>query len=207
MKLTDLNMSCGVLALCLAAATLAGCGHSPPTRFFTLDALPPTGGSVNMSAGLTGLPVRLDSVHVPAALDRVEIVRQLAPNELDVSDLDHWGAPLGELARRALTQDLADRLAPGAVIFPDAPKPAPAQDLVIDILDIQTQGGGVTMVASYTLVQSVAAPGQPKPANVQRQVTLNLPQASPAAADQADALSRLLGQLADRIAGDLARPG
>jgi len=194
----------GLIALGLAAA-LAGCGHSPPTRFFTLDALPPTGGSA--VTPYAGLPVRLDSVHVPSALDRVEIVRQLAPNELDVSDQNHWGAPLGELARRALTQDLANRLAPGAVIFPDAPKPAPAQDLVIDILDIQTQGGGVTMLASYTLIPSVAAPGQAKPTSVQRQVTLTLPQASPAAADQADALSRLLAQLADRIAGDLAKPG
>jgi uncharacterized lipoprotein YmbA len=194
----------GLIALGLAAATLTGCGHSPPTRFFTLDSLPPTAAT---AGAFVGQPLRLDSVHVPAALDRAEVVRQLAPNELDVSEMDHWGAPLGELVRRALTQDLAQRLPPGAVIFPDAPKPAPARDLVVDILDIQTQGGGVTMVVSYTLVQGLPQPDKPKLPNVQHQVTLNLPQASAAAADQADALSRLLAQLADHIVADLAATG
>jgi uncharacterized lipoprotein YmbA len=188
----------GLIALGATAVTLAGCGHSPQTRFFTLDALPPTGGAAG--ASFTGPPLRLDSVHVPAALDRVEVVRQFAANELDVSDLDHWGAPLGELARRALTQDLNERLPAGAVIFPDSPKPALAQDLIVDVLDIHTQGGAVTVTASYTLVQT-----RPQVSKIQRQVVLSTLQASTDAAGQADALSRILAQLADKIAADLAK--
>jgi uncharacterized lipoprotein YmbA len=188
----------GLIALGAAALALTGCGHSAPTRFFTLDALPPPGGAAG--ASFTGPPVRLDAVHIPAALDRVEVVRQLAADQLDVSDLDHWGAPLGELARRALTQDLDERLPAGTVIFPDSPKPALAQDLIVDVLDIQTQGGAVTLTASYTLVQT-----KPHLSKIQHQVILSAPQASTDAAGQADALSRILAQLADKIAADLAR--
>jgi uncharacterized lipoprotein YmbA len=188
----------GLIALGAIALALTGCGHSAPTRFFTLDALPPAGGAAG--GAFTGPPVRLDAVHIPAALDRVEVVRQLAADELDVSDLDHWGAPLGELARRALTQDLDERLPAGTVIFPDSPKPALAQDLIVDVLDIQTQGDVVTLTASYTLVQT-----KPQVSKIQRQVILSAPQSSTGAAGQADALSRILAQLADKIAADLAR--
>jgi uncharacterized protein len=111
-----------------------------------------------------------------------------------VRDLAHWAAPLGELARRALTQDLVARLPQGAVVFPDSPKPPGAHGIVVDLLAFD----GATLDASWSVL-----PATRGGALRQREVRLSAsagggPDAQPAA------LSALLGQLADRIAADLA---
>ncbi|HET8612548.1 MAG TPA: hypothetical protein VFL92_07260, partial [Sphingomonas sp.] len=53
-----------------ALALLAGCGHSPPTHFFTLDPAPPKAPAPARPAH----PVRLGAVHIPPELDRPELV-------------------------------------------------------------------------------------------------------------------------------------
>ena len=56
-------------------------------------------------------------------LDRPEVVTQILPNRLSIDESDRWGAPLAQLMRRTLAQDLTSRLPPGMFIFPDAPAP------------------------------------------------------------------------------------
>lgn len=73
----------------ICAAILAGCGSSPPTRFYTLDAVKPR-GSVPSKAAVT--PVKVNAVDIPALLDRKAIVRRQAGNQLDISSQDRWGA-------------------------------------------------------------------------------------------------------------------
>lgn len=175
-----------------ALALLAGCGHSPPTRFFTLDAVPAT-RPVTPTAYVA--PVQLDAVHIPAALDRPEVVSQVGANELRVSDLDHWGAPLGEIMRRTLAQDLMARLPQGAFVLPDAPRPPGVRALVVDVLQLQADAGGrVYLQASWTLAGRTST----EPPVIQNvQLTAD---GAPGAAGQAAALSQLMGELADRIA-------
>jgi uncharacterized lipoprotein YmbA len=178
----------------LAVLLLAGCGHSPPTRFFTLDPVP---ASRPAAAG-TMAPVRLDAVHIPPALDRPQVVTQLGANRLDVHDLDQWASPLGEMMRQTLAQDLLARLPQGEFVLPDAPRPAGARGLVVDVLQIDAAPGGqVTMQASWT----VMTPGTNRILLV-RNVQLTA-DASPGPQGAAAAMSQLLGQLADQIAGAL----
>ena len=107
------------LALCMG---LAACGHSDPTRFFTLDALPPTAPTA-----YAGPPLRVRAVHIPPALDRAELARETSPGEVSVDDFAHWAAPLGQTARQVLTEDLAARLPSGEIGPPNVLCPLAAR--------------------------------------------------------------------------------
>jgi len=176
------------------AVLLAGCAHSPPTRFFTLDPVP-ADRPVAVSAMA---PVQLDAVRIPPALDRPQVVTALGANRLDVHDLDQWASPLGEMMRRALAQDLLARLPDGGFVLPDAPRPSGVRGLVVDVLQLQADPSGrVTLQASWSLT----APGS-REAVLIRNVRLSA-DAAPGAQGAAAAMSRLLGRLADQIAGAL----
>ncbi|MFZ0500019.1 MAG: PqiC family protein [Steroidobacteraceae bacterium] len=175
----------------LALLTLAGCASSPPTRFFALDPVAPGSAAV---AGDTSAPVKVDAVHIPPALDRDSMVRGESDTQLQISSQDRWAGDLGEMIRRVLTQDLAGRLPSGMVIAPESPPPSGASGLVIDILTFQPQAGEVVLDADWTLLAGTQA----HPV-VRRSVHLTL-SATPSAQGEAQAMSALLGQLADDIA-------
>ncbi len=178
---------------------LAGCGHGAPTRFFTLDATPPA-QPIN-SAPVA--PIQLDSVRIPSVLDRPELVTEPSANHLRISDQDHWGAPLGDLIRRTLAQDLVARLPAGAVSMPDAPRHPGVRGLVVDILQLQADPTGhIYLEASWTLI---SAGGR---TILTRDVRLTAEGSATAVAAnssdlQAAAMSRLFGELADDIASKL----
>lgn len=187
------------LAILSVFLVTAGCGHSPPTRFFTLDPYPPEAPAA--AAALA--PVQLDAVHIPAVLDRSEVVTEIAANRLSVSDLDHWGAPLGDLMRRAMAEDLMSRLPAGAFVPPDAPKPLGVRGLVVTVGRLQADASGrVELQATWSLIG-----GHPAAALLTRNVELSTTASAGGAEGQAAAISRLLGQLADRIASALTAPG
>jgi uncharacterized lipoprotein YmbA len=172
---------------------LAGCGHSPPTHFYTLDPAPPARPAAAAVAAATA-PIQLDAVHIPPALDRPQVVTQLGANRLDVHDFDQWASPLGEMMRRTLAQDLLTRLPEGEFILPDAPRPQGVRGLVVDVLEIDaTPGGRVTLEASWSLMTA----GTTRPALI-RNVQLSA-DAGPGPQGTAAAMSQLLGQLADQI--------
>lgn len=189
-----------ITGLIAAGVALTGCGHSAPTRVFTLAAAAPVSAP---TASYAGAPFRVDAVRLPMALDRLEVVQQSGAEELTVHDLAHWGAPPGDLARLALTQDLVARLPAGAVIYPDAPKPPGAASLVVDVLVFQRSAQGYVLDASWTLTPTSQGPSQTH-APLRRELRLTDPGAPGAdAGAEAAALSRLLGQLADAIATGL----
>jgi uncharacterized protein len=178
----------------LALLTLAGCASSPPTRFFALDPVSPGAAA---AAGDTSAPVKVDAVHIPPALDRDSMVRGESNNQLQISSQDRWAGDLGEMIRRVLTQDLAQRLPSGMVVAPESPAPASARGLVIDILTFQPQAGEVVLDADWTLLQGTQA-------NPMLRRSAHLTQsATPSAQGEAEAMSALLGQLADDIAAQM----
>lgn len=185
-----------LLAAAAAAVALLAACQSAPTRMFTLYAVAP--GAPR--EGYDGPPLRIDAVHFPPELDRIEIIRDVGPGELRLSDLDHWSAPLGQSARQALSADLVARLPAGKAIFPHLAKPAGALGVTVDVLDFKTDGRGVLLQASWV----VTGAGQgAAPARSGGTVTLHTDAPAADAAATATALSALLGQLADRIVAAL----
>jgi uncharacterized lipoprotein YmbA len=180
-------------AAAMLAPVIMSC-HSAPTRVFTLDASAPT--SALGSYG--GPPIRIDAVHVPPALDRIEVVSNIAPGELKINDLDHWSAPLGQAARQALSADMVSRLPQGRVIFPHLAKSEDALGISVDVLDFKADQRGAYLEASWVITST-----DPKSGAGRGTVALRTDLPSAGAASTAQALSALLAQLADRIVADL----
>lgn len=182
--------------LLMMLVVLAGC-QSAPTRLYTLSA------DVTAAPRSTygGPPIRVDSVRFPPDLDRIEIVHDAGFGELRVSDVDHWSAPLGELARQALSGDLLARLPAGKTVFPHLMKPAGACGVSVDVLDFEADRQGARLQASWTVTGNGGTPSA-------NGGTVTLREDLPAtnAAAVAQSLSALLGQLADHIVAQLAAP-
>jgi uncharacterized protein len=179
---------------CAVAAALSAC-HSAPTRMYSLDpVIPATHIDTYQAPAL-----RVDILNVPASWDRIEILSLSAAGQLEISDFDHWSAPLAQIARQTLSDDLDQRLPPGSVIYPRLPKPDGALGIDVDILEFTVVSSHVSMRASWLLVPA-AGPQSAKRsvASLQGSMASTGPQAV------AHAWSELIGQLADRIAADAA---
>jgi hypothetical protein len=94
-------------------------------------------------------PLRVDTLSVPAGWDRIEMLKPSAPGTLQISDFDHWAAPLAQMARQTLSDDLDQRLPSGSVIFPRLPKSRGALGVNIDILDFNVDSSQASMRASW----------------------------------------------------------
>jgi uncharacterized lipoprotein YmbA len=192
----------GLLIIAVSLSlSLAACGHSAQTRFFTLDPIAP---AQPIAATSVGPSIRLRRVTIPPALDRVELTREISPGEVKVSDFEHWAAPLGQTAVQVLAEDLAARLPAGALIPPAAPLPTGGVDIDVDILAFNVADGQAVMQVSWSEIARPSPPpkgGQPPPPRSTTQlVDLTAPVDASGGLAEAQGLSRLLGQLADRIA-------
>ena len=177
------------------AVTMTACGRSPKTHFYTLDAVPAAPRAEH--AARSDAPVTVGRVELPGTLDRLSIVTRGDRNQVSVSDQDRWAAPLDELVRRALTDDLRMRLPPGTVLAPGDGAPNGARSLALNVQHFMAdQSGRVDLDAEWTL-QRRDKPGAPQHAAIQVNATGQDDGATAAAMSQA------LGELADRIAAEL----
>lgn len=180
------------VATCAVAVAFGGC-RSASTRIYTLGpAAPASHIDIYHAPAL-----RVDTLNVPASWDRIEILKLSAAGTLQISDFDHWAAPLAQMARQALSDDLDQRLPSGSVIYPRLPKPSGALGVSVDILDFNIVASQASMRASWTIAPSGDAPGAKRSA---AELRSSMSSVDPAAVVYA--WSDLIAQLADRIAAD-----
>lgn len=115
-----------VTAIMLAVALifngcLGGPSKTPATRFYVLNSLYSSENTkraeplmVLKDASLGVGPIRLSQV-----LDRPQIIIRSSQNEIQVSDLDRWAAPLQENIMNVMTDNLSTLLSTGSILkFP-----------------------------------------------------------------------------------------
>ena len=79
----------------------AGCGSTPPSRFYTLSAAgTPAATSSNVS-------VVVGPISVPAVVDRPQIVVSAGPNQVRLDEFNRWAAPLQSDIARVVADNLA----------------------------------------------------------------------------------------------------
>jgi len=171
----------------LATALGAGCSSSPPTRFYTLsDTAPEAPAPAGMGV------VQVTGVTIPGELDRPELVRQIGPNQLSIAGLDRWAAPLDQMIRRVLSDDIGRRV----------PSPVQGQQYPVSV-DIHEFYGddscNVTLRAAWTVRQPHAAAMQPANEDIR------VPSTGACPATLAGTMSTAIGQLSDRIVAGVAR--
>jgi uncharacterized lipoprotein YmbA len=186
------------ISIVAASSLLSACASSPRVHFYTLDPVP----SPHPTAGAFHGPVRVGAVYLPPALDRKQMVGQSAPNTLTISGQNRWGAPLTDMMRRVLTQDLMARLPPGAVVSPKAAAAPDTRAIALDILQFQPDPAGIVILeGSWTLSGSHS-----DPAGAAHSFKLQEPGVQKDYVSRAQAMSQLVGRLADAIAAALASP-
>ena len=180
----------------MGIALLGACGSSAPTQFYVLHSVAPAAGG---RAG-PALPLRIAHVEVPGAYDRPEIVREQEGNQLKVDDLSHWAAPLGQVMRAALVEDVIKRLPNGLIVPAEAPKPAAVIEISIEIVAIHETANSLSIEASWTQTRPSAAGAG---ATVVQNSSFSVPMANRTNGAYAESLSQALAQLADAIVGRL----
>lgn len=184
---------------CLSVATvvLVACASSPPAKFYNLTTAPPSGAPPSPIDAAP--PVRVTTVRIPPMLDRQEIARPSAGNQLEINGQERWDAPLDEMIQQTLTRDLIARLPSDKVILPAAPAPANAESIAVNILQFQSDvTGGVVFEGSWSLVPAHST----SPALI-RDFRYTATASSQSTGDEVSTMSTLLGQLADDIARSL----
>jgi uncharacterized lipoprotein YmbA len=178
-----------------AAAVMLGACHSAPTRIYGLDPAVPATRIDTYHAPV----LRVDTLNVPASWDRIEILSISADGTLAINDFDHWSAPLAQIVRQTLSDDLDRRLPSGSVIYPRLPKSDSASGIDVDILEFTVVASQASMRASWLIVP---ATGSQSPKRGVASLQGSITSTGPAAV--AHAWSELIGQLADHIAADAA---
>jgi uncharacterized lipoprotein YmbA len=137
--------------LALAALfAMVGCASSPPMHYYTLS-------SVQAPARLTvpadTVPLRLDRVTIPGELDRLELVRKMDTTRIQIAEQERWAAPLDDMIRRVLSEELASLLPPKMVVSPNEPSVGERrQSIALDIQEFYADAAcAVTLRASWTI--------------------------------------------------------
>ena len=136
-----------VAVLCVAAAIAAGCGTSPPARFYTLS---PTAAP---AAAPSDVFVAVGPVTIPAVVDRPEIVVNLGPNELRMDDFNRWAAPLQDSIARTIAENLVVMLgSPRVILFPQQLATDPQYRVAVEIRTFESvPGTAIRLDAVWTL--------------------------------------------------------
>ena len=180
-------------ALWLLTVLPTACSSPNPT-LYTLAVVP---GYTH-----TGAPRRIEvrAISIPRYLDRSEIVRSIEGFRLDVLGNDWWAESLDSMIGRVLVQELLQRL-PGSVVFPENGAISSAPDASVEVnvqrFDADHSGAVVLMAVIAVLRQRETVSSRP--------VRLRVMPTTPDTAGFVAAMSAATGQLADVIAGMLAR--
>jgi uncharacterized lipoprotein YmbA len=178
----------------LFALLIVGCGSSPPAQFYTLTSVPATS---RVAVFGKALPLTVGRVELPGDLEREAVVTRIGANRLNVSDQDRWGGPFDEMIQRVLASDLGSRLPSGMVLAPGDPvPPSGVRTVRVNVRQfIGDAAGHVVLDVDWSLL----AGKQPVPVLI-RHETLTADAGSSRATAIVAAMSRLLGELSDRIA-------
>jgi uncharacterized lipoprotein YmbA len=116
-----------------------------------------------------------------------------------VAGSERWAAPLAEQIRRVLSDDLSARLPPGLVADPNEPSTNDPRRLLTIAVDefYGDDSCAVTLRASWSLTsQSVASE--------HRTEQVQVPASAPCTSELPAPMSRALGELANRLAMEIA---
>ncbi|WP_429225715.1 PqiC family protein [Inquilinus ginsengisoli] len=148
-----------------------------------------------------GRPVTASVAEVDIAkyLDRPQIVTRSGTVELGVDEFERWGEPLANMVQRVLAENLELRLPAGSVVTTSrtlAGDEAVTVELALSRYDPEADGT-IVLEAQCRLRRSAGGRAKTEIARITRRP------ADETTAAKVQAMSDVLGELADRIAGGM----
>jgi uncharacterized lipoprotein YmbA len=178
-------------ALAMLVILGAGCGSTPPTRFYTLGAVPGPAGTPST------LSVAVGPVTVPGTVDRPQIVVTTGPNQVRLDEFNQWASPLQNSIARVVAENLTAMLGtPRVTMSPQTLAAGVDYRAVIEVQQFDSAlGEAATLDAVWTVTRTRDGKAQTGRTTVREATT---------AADYealAAAHSRALARLSRDIAG------
>lgn len=99
------------IGLMIMILSLAGCGTSPPAKFYTLSSMSIQKSAEKPESLEKYVPVAIGPVEIPDYLDRPEVVIRAEQNQLIISEFDLWGGALKSDINRVLIENISSLLA------------------------------------------------------------------------------------------------
>jgi len=181
------------LTLALAAAIAAGCGTSAPSRFYTLDP-----SAVSDGAAPTRARVAVGPVSIPEAVDRPQLVVQVAPNRVEIDDFNRWAAPLDDGIARAVAVDLTVLLGTPDVATAPLVNFTPDYRVTIDVQRFDSIPGEAALLDAVWVVQRTAG-GETRTGRTVAREAVQDADLSTVAAAHSRAVAKLSGDVAAAI--------
>jgi len=150
--LSPAALTLAVVGGCLA--TLAGCGSSPATRFYTLATVPPVTKIADRSS-TPQLGVGIRSVVLPAELDRPQIVTRTGPNTVHLAEFDRWSSPLRDSVANVIAENLSvllpvDRVA----VYPWPPGVSIDYQVTVEVSHFELRVDGPCALEAWWRIQA-----------------------------------------------------
>ena len=135
----------------LATALVAGCGSSPPSTFYLLNAT-----ATADNAAQARYAVIVGPVSIPAAVDQPQIVVQTSPNSVRPDEFNRWGSPLQDQIGRIVAADLAALLGTPRITATPLPHFDAAYRVAIDVQRFESVPGKSATVEAVWVVYATA---------------------------------------------------
>jgi uncharacterized lipoprotein YmbA len=183
-----------LLSLAASALALSACGSTPPSRFYTLEAVP---AALQPDAVAGPLAVDVGPVVLAEGLDRAQMVTRVGPNEVELHEYSRWAEHLEDNVARVLAEDLSVALGTQRVgTLPGAETREDSWRVSVNVLRLESGADGQSLlVARWRLFK----PGASTPALTRKSAfSTTLPTHD--AGGMAAALSADLDALAKEIA-------
>jgi len=187
--------------LCAVAAVAAGCGTSPPARFYALS---PTTAP---AAAPSNVFVAVGPVTIPAVVDRPEIVVNIGPNEQRMDEFNRWAAPLQDSLARTIAENLVVMLGtPRVILFPQQLATDPEYRVAVEIRTFESvPGTAIRLDAVWTLRR--AKDGKSETGRTSARETVPDTSYDALAAAHSRAVARLSQDIADAVRALQRAPG
>jgi len=99
----------------------------------------------------------ISPVSIPAEVDQPQFVVQVAPNRVEVDDLNRWAAPLSDSIARAIAGDLAADLGTPDVVTAPAANFSATYQVTIDIQRFESVRGESALIEAVWSVRRTAS--------------------------------------------------
>ena len=182
------------VSLAASALALFACGTTPPSRFYTLEAVPAALQPANDAGGLA---VDVGPIELANGLDRAQMVTRVGPYEVELHEFSRWAEHLEDNVARVLAEDLSVALGTQRVgVLPGSETREESWRVSVNVLRLESGPDGKSLlVARWRLFK----PGASAPALTHKSV-FSTTLATHDASGMAAALSTDLDALAKEIA-------
>jgi uncharacterized protein len=179
------------LAVICTLALLGACAAQQPDHFYILSTQPPAPGIARTSPAT---PVLLRVALAPV-FDRSALMLNTSPGGVSILEHDRWAAPLSDLMRETLARNLEARRSDLVVSSQGAAhSDGPAVRISVDVVQVVAQSGANAGIEAHWHIVDARSGKDQWGGEV-----LSASSSLAGYAGVAEALSRCLGSLADRL--------